>query len=58
MGPLKGQRKFHAVTWSSISRDAGQVTAQGNHQCQSKVRFYAVGQEKRAVHRQKARIQI
>ena len=45
MGPLKGQRKFHAVTWSSISRDAGQVTAQGNHQCQSKVRFYAVGQE-------------
>ena len=30
----KGQRNFHAVTWQLISRDAGQATAQGNHQCQ------------------------
>ena len=43
----KGQRNFYAVTWSSISRKAGQATAQGNHQCQSKVQFHAVGQEKR-----------
>ena len=43
----KGQRNFHAVTWSSISRDAGQATEQGNHQCQSKVQFHAVGQEKK-----------
>ena len=42
----KGQRNFHAVTWPSISREAGQATAQENHQCQSKVRFHAVGQEK------------
>ena len=54
----KGQRNFHAVTWSSISRDAGPATAQGNHQCQSTVWFHAVGQEKGAVHRQKARIHI
>ena len=54
----KRQRNFHAVTWSSISRDAGPATAQGNHQCQRTVCFHAVGQEKGAVHRQKARIHI
>ena len=43
----KGHRNFHAVTWPSISRDAVQGAAQSNHQCQSKVRFHAVGQEKR-----------
>ena len=43
----KGQRNFHAVTWSSISREAGQATAQENNQCQSKVRFVAVEQEKK-----------
>ena len=43
----KGQRNFHAVTWPSISREAGQATAQENHQCQSKVLFHAVGQEKK-----------
>ena len=43
----KGQRNFHEVTWSSISREAGQATAQENHQCQSKVRFHALGQEKK-----------
>ena len=43
----KGQRNFHAVTWPSISGDGGQGTAQGNHQCQSKVRFHDVGQEKK-----------
>ena len=43
----KGQRNFHAVTWSSISREAGQATAQENHQCQSKVLFHTVGQEKK-----------
>ena len=37
---------------------ARQATAQGNHHCQSKVRFHAVGQKKRVVHRQKARIHI
>ena len=36
----KGQRNFYAVTW-------GQAIAQGNHQCQSKIRFHAVGQEKK-----------
>ena len=35
------------MTWSSISREAGQATAQGNHQRQSKVLFHAVGQEKK-----------
>ena len=55
----KGQRNFHAVTWSSISRDAGQATEQGNHQCQSKVRFPRCrARKKRAVHRQKAKIHI
>ena len=43
----KGQRNFHAVTWSSKSSEAGQATAQGNHHCQSKVRFHAVGQKKK-----------
>ena len=43
----KGRRNFYAVTWPSISRDAEQATAKGNHQCQSKVRFHAVGQEKK-----------
>ena len=43
----KGQRNFYAVTWPSISRNAGQATAKGNHQCQSKARFHAVGQEKK-----------
>ena len=43
----KGQRNFHAVTWSSISREAGQATAQENNQCQSKVRFVALEQGKK-----------
>ena len=43
----KGQQNFHAVTWSSIFHNAGPATAQGNHQCQSKVLFHTVGQEKK-----------
>ena len=35
------------LTWSSISREAGQATAQENNQCQSKVQFVAVEQEKK-----------
>ena len=44
----KGQRNFHAVTWSLISHDAWPATVQGNLncKCQSKVWFHAVGQEK------------
>ena len=45
----KGQRNFHAVTWSSISRDAGQTTAQGNHQCQLEDQVHAIEQEKKGV---------
>ena len=54
----KGQRNFHAVTWPSISRDARQATAQGNHQCQWEDQFHDIEQEKRGLHRQKARIHI
>ena len=43
----KGQRNFHAVTWSSISRDAWPASVQENYKCQSKVWFHAVGQEKK-----------
>ena len=38
---------FHAVTWPSISHDAGQAAAQRIHQCQSTVRFHDVGQDKK-----------
>ena len=53
-----GQRKFHAITWQSISRDDRQVwqaAAESNHECRREDRFHC---KKRAVHRQKARIHI
>ena len=43
----KGQRNFHAVTWQSISRDAGQATAQSNHQCRWEDWFHAEEHEKK-----------
>ena len=42
-----GQQNFHAVTWSLIFHNAEPATVQGNHQCQSKVLFHTVGQEKK-----------
>ena len=46
VGKTGGQRKFHAVTWQSISCSAGQAAAaQSNHQCQKEDRFRAIEQE-------------
>ena len=47
----KGQQNFHAVTWQSISRDAGQSATHSNHHCQKE-------DQKKGLHRQKERIHI
>ena len=43
------QQNFHAVTWTSISRDASHATAQNNHQYQWVDQFHAMEQEKTGV---------
>ena len=54
----KGQQILNAVTWQSISRDAGPAAAQSNHQCPWEDQFHAIEQEKMGIARQKARIHI
>ena len=41
----KERRNFYAVTWQSISRDAGQAASQNNHQYQWENPFHAIEQE-------------